>query len=84
MPLAPGAGVVSEGGRVIGFVVAEHLSERTRAMLRAADVGYADADGNVYLTLEHPSVYVLEEKPLPTRRLSRQEKRLFKATGGRM
>lgn len=41
-----------------GMVVAAYLSRRTRELLTEAQLGYADATGNLRLTLDRPAVYI--------------------------
>ena len=40
------------------MVVAAYLSRRTRELLTEAQLGYADATGNLRLTLDRPAVYI--------------------------
>jgi hypothetical protein len=44
-----------------GMVVTSFLSPRTRELLREAGIGYADATGNLRLTLERPALYLETE-----------------------
>ncbi|HEV2238314.1 MAG TPA: hypothetical protein VGR57_16750, partial [Ktedonobacterales bacterium] len=40
------------------LAIAPYLGPRARALLAAERVGYADATGNLYLTLDQPVIYI--------------------------